>query len=55
MGFILVGQTFVTYSGVMALALKNIYNGLLIDHMSKMIDLHSSACLKEIPTEGKLK
>lgn len=31
MGFILVGHSFVTYSGVMAIALKNIYNGLLID------------------------
>lgn len=31
MGFILVGQSFVTYSEVMGSALKDVYNGLLID------------------------
>lgn len=55
MGCISVGQSFVTYSEVMDLALKDVCNGLLIDQMSEMIDLHSSACLKEIPREGKLK
>lgn len=52
MGFVLVDQSFVTCAGVMALTLKNIYNGLLIDQNVKNDrSLHSSACLKEIPTQ----
>lgn len=31
MGFVLVSHNFVTSSGVIVIALKNIYNGLLID------------------------
>lgn len=54
-GFVLVGQSLVAYSGVIAIVLKSMHNGLPIDqNVKKMIDMHSSAMLQEI-SRNKLK
>lgn len=55
MGSVLVIPGFVTYSVVMALPYGTLIMDCLLMRMSKMIDLHSSACPKEISRESKLK